>query len=256
MSQEYENIPAPEAEPSSVENASDAPAPADGKTGRYKWAVSALEWLELFVVSLSAVLLVITFIIRHSPVNGLSMYDTLNADFAQDGKTADILLVSDLFYTPERGDIIVVQSAKYGYDTPESFSRAFTRFHGISPSAARQGGHVRSFSRISVKLTITGGNMMDYRIEKKGAIKVACRRINVTKPTENGIAYEPISAFWRECGADGTIPRLCSLMAQPNPFDGILGICFTEFLDGSTFPYGIGAACRDDVTGGDGIDVV
>lgn len=97
--------------------------------------------------------------------------------------------------------------------------------------------------------------MMDYRIEKKGAIKVACRRINVTKPTENGIAYEPISAFWRECGADGTIPRLCSLMAQPNPFDGILGICFTEFLDGSTFPYGIGAACRDDVTGG-GIDVV
>lgn len=98
--------------------------------------------------------------------------------------------------------------------------------------------------------------MMDYRIEKKGAIKVACRRINVTKPTENGIAYEPISAFWRECGADGTIPRLCSLMAQPNPFDGILGICFTEFLDGSTFPYGIGAACRDDVTGGDGIDVV
>ena len=45
--------------------------------------------------------------------------------------------------------------------------------------------------------------MMDYRIEKKGAIKVACRRINVTKPTENGIAYEPISAFWRECCADG-----------------------------------------------------
>ncbi len=118
MSQEYENIPAPEAEPSSVENASDAPAPAGEKTGRNKWAVSALEWLELFVVSLSAVLLVITFIIRHSPVNGLSMYDTLNADFAQDGKTADILLVSDLFYTPERGDIIVVQSAKYGYDTP------------------------------------------------------------------------------------------------------------------------------------------
>ena len=170
--------------------------------------------------------------------------------------------VSSVTYAPDSPDYnqgdwaLYVLTTEYGYDTPESFSRAFTRFHGISPSAARQGGHVRSFSRISVKLTITGGNMMDYRIEKKGAIKVACRRINVTKPTENGIAYEPISAFWRECGADGTIPRLCSLMAQPNPFDGILGICFTEFLDGSTFPYGIGAACRDDVTGGDGIDVV
>ncbi len=78
------------------------------KSGSF--AVSVLEWLELFVISFSAVLLVITFIVRHSPVNGTSMYDTLNH--------GDILLVSDLFYTPERGDIVVVQSAQYGYETP------------------------------------------------------------------------------------------------------------------------------------------
>ena len=29
---------------------------------------------------------------------------------------------------------------QYGYDTPESFSRAFLRFHGIAPTHARQGG--------------------------------------------------------------------------------------------------------------------
>lgn len=63
----------------------------------------------------------------------------------------------------EHGAQVRLRHAGRAFPAP---SRAFT---GISPSAARQGGHVRSFSRISVKLTITGGNMMDYRIEKKGA---------------------------------------------------------------------------------------
>lgn len=151
---------------------------------------------------------------------------------------------------------VIDTALKYGYDTPESFTRAFTRFHGITPSEARQGGHVRSFSRISVKLTITGGNMMDFRIEKKGPIKVACRRISVTRPGGNNVAYEPISEFWQKCGTDGTIEHLCSLMAEPNPFKGILGICFSEFLDGNSFPYGIGVPCREDTACDDGIDVI
>ena len=37
-------------------------------------------------------------------------------------------------------DIRVIDAAlKYGYDTPESFSRAFTRFHGVPPSQAKHG---------------------------------------------------------------------------------------------------------------------
>ena len=57
---------------------------------------------------------------------------------------------------------------KYGYETPESFSRAFTRFHGISPSKAKaNGAALKSYSRLSVKLILSGGNAMDYRIEKR-----------------------------------------------------------------------------------------
>lgn len=43
---------------------------------------------------------------------------------------------------------------KYGYNTPESFCRAFSAFHGITPTQARHGENVRSFSRLSVKLTV------------------------------------------------------------------------------------------------------
>lgn len=60
---------------------------------------------------------------------------------------------------------------KYGYDTPESFSRAFTRFHGFAPTEARKGKNIKSFSRLSVKLILSGGNTMDYRIEKKDAFQ-------------------------------------------------------------------------------------
>ena len=68
---------------------------------------------------------------------------------------------------------------KYGYDTPESFSRAFTRFHGISPSEAKRGGNVKTFTPLSVKLTLTGGVKMDYRIEKRDAFPVVCKRKQV-----------------------------------------------------------------------------
>lgn len=71
---------------------------------------------------------------------------------------------------------------RFGYDTPESFSRAFQRFHGITPTEARHGGNVRSFSRLSVKLTLYGGNLMDYRIEKRDAFSIICKRKHVNKP--------------------------------------------------------------------------
>lgn len=57
---------------------------------------------------------------------------------------------------------------KYGYESPESFSRAFTRFHGISPVTARsQKEKLRSFPKISVK-TILGGNQMTHELKERG----------------------------------------------------------------------------------------
>ena len=53
---------------------------------------------------------------------------------------------------------------KYGYDTPESFSRAFYKFHGIKPSQVKNGCSLNSFSRISVKTDFVGGKEMNYKI--------------------------------------------------------------------------------------------
>jgi len=63
---------------------------------------------------------------------------------------------------------VIDAALQYGYDSPDSFTRAFTRFHGITPSEARaNGGPLRSFSRLYVRISLEGGTIMNYRIEDK-----------------------------------------------------------------------------------------
>lgn len=62
-------------------------------------------------------------------------------------------------------------AAKYGYDSPDSFAKAFQKFHRITPSQARgNGAQLKSFSRLSIKVTLEGGSIMNYRIEEKPAM--------------------------------------------------------------------------------------
>ena len=71
------------------------------------------DWVETFVFALVAVVIVFTFLFRLVTVDGRSMQPTL-----QDG---DRLIISNLFYTPETGDIVVVQ--RDGTDTAPLIKR-------------------------------------------------------------------------------------------------------------------------------------
>lgn len=65
------------------------------------------------------------------------------------------------------GRIRVIDAAlKYGYESPDSFARAFRKFHGVNPSDAA-GASLRSFSPLRIKLTLEGANIMDYKIQEK-----------------------------------------------------------------------------------------
>ncbi|MCH5187889.1 MAG: AraC family transcriptional regulator [Oscillospiraceae bacterium] len=68
---------------------------------------------------------------------------------------------------------VIDAAMKYGYDSPDSFTKAFVKFHGITPSRARcPGVSLRSFARLSIKISLEGGTVMNYRIEKKPAMTV------------------------------------------------------------------------------------
>ena len=68
------------------------------------------DFVELFIFTLLAVILLTTFVFRHSVVDGGSMEDTLH-----DGEH---LIISNLFYTPEKGDIVVLQDRATGLQNP------------------------------------------------------------------------------------------------------------------------------------------
>ena len=151
------------------------------------------------------------------------------------------------------GKIIDI-ALRYGYDSPESFSRAFTRFHGVTPTKARRGGNVKSFSRLTVKLILDGGNLMDYRIEKRDSFKIICRKKQVNKP-QGDTATADISSFWAQCSADGTMEKLCKYARFDN-LHGILGICFSGEMADSGFPYGIGAEYNGEALTDGEFDIV
>lgn len=94
------------------------------------------------------------------------------------------------------GDARVIDIAlKYGYDSPESFAKAFSRFHGITPMQARKSrATLKSFAPLKIHFTLEGGYLMDYRIEKKEAFTVLGHA--QTFPYEG--AKNAIPQFWRD----------------------------------------------------------
>lgn len=56
---------------------------------------------------------------------------------------------------------IIDVAMRYQYDTQESFSKAFTRFHGVPPSKVRR-GQARLFHPLSINVTIQGGFDMTH----------------------------------------------------------------------------------------------
>lgn len=111
-----------------------------------------------------------------------------------------------------------------GYDSPDGFTKAFTRFHGITPTALRKnGGTVVSFAPLVLKLSLEGGRNMEYRIEKKDAFTVLCRA--ETFSYEEGPVRVP--AFWQEhfsAGGGATVR-------------GLYGINIDVAMSGETFDY-------------------
>ena len=63
---------------------------------------------------------------------------------------------------------VIDVALKYGDESPDSFAKAFQKFHGILPSQAHNNGSMlKSYSRLVLKFSLEGGKPMNYRIEKK-----------------------------------------------------------------------------------------
>ena len=130
---------------------------------------------------------------------------------------------------------------KYGYDTPEGFTRAFTKFHGISPSAARKGAPVKSYARLSVTISMKGGSIMNYKVVQKKAFRVIEKKTCCSVSEDSNVE---LPKFWGKCHADGTVKRLIELTSDKT---NIFGICYAHTQEkAQTFDYSIAVKVGDN----------
>ena len=116
---------------------------------------------------------------------------------------------------------IIDVAAKYGYQSPTAFNRAFQSIHGIAPSAVKsEGVSVKSFPPIQFKIIVKGVEEMEYRIETKEAFRIVGVSVPLHKDIEKNFTVIPPK--WQEVAMNGTLQRLCAIM-DTEPM-GVLGI--------------------------------
>ena len=138
----------------------------------------------------------------------------------------------DLRKTEEK---VIDVALRYGYETPESFTKAFTRFHGATPTQVREGAAVRPFLPLTIQISIQGGSNMEPKITPMFPFRL----IGFQKEFTYEEAYSEIPRFW-----DETCERYaCNVYAGDPPANP----CEQALVDNCIGEYGV---CIDDLGGG------
>ncbi|MFD1136408.1 AraC family transcriptional regulator [Paenibacillus urinalis] len=107
---------------------------------------------------------------------------------------------------------VIDTALKYGYESPEAFSRAFKKMHGVMPTSAREKGiALKAYPRLSFHISIRGDVEMNYKIEEKEAFEMF--GVTTVVNTEEDFLEQPfveIPEFWTRCVSDGTVNRIRS----------------------------------------------
>ena len=106
-------------------------------------------------------------------------------------------------------DITVTELAmKYGYDSPDSFTKAFSRFHGYTPQTVRKNKTmIKTFAPLKLTISLKGGCIMDYRIVKKEAFTV----LGASKEFSYKDAKQEILLFWQDHYSSGKGEYVCGM---------------------------------------------
>lgn len=113
---------------------------------------------------------------------------------------------------------------KYGYDSSDSFTKAFTRFHGCTPTAVRKvGASIKSFAPLSIKFVLEGGYSMDYKIVEKDAFTV----VGLQRTFKYEEAMQEVPKLWGEFHQ----------MTQSKAICPMYGINTDEAMTGNEFEY-------------------
>ncbi len=128
---------------------------------------------------------------------------------------------SELVSTNEK---VIDIALKYGYDSPDSFTKAFIRFHGVTPTAVRKdGAMIKSFAPLKIKFSLEGGYIMDYKIVEKDSFTI----MGASKVFKYDNANAKVPQFWTEHYETGNGDFVC----------GMYGVSIDESMGSDEFEY-------------------
>jgi len=137
-------------------------------------------------------------------------------------------------------DIKIIDLAyKYGYDSPEAFTKAFRKQHHVTPSDARkQQGPLQSYNRLVIQVSLKGAVPMKYNIVEKEQFQVV--GVKRTYNCQKGENLQGIPLFWDEVNRQGMDEQLFTL--NNGQIKGVLGVCVPDenYKENSLIDYWIG----------------
>lgn len=117
---------------------------------------------------------------------------------------------------------IIDIALRYGYDSPEAFTKAFRKQHGVTPSEARKFiGNLKSYNRLVIQVSLKGAEPVQFNIVEKTSFQI----IGVKKEFSflNDQQQQEIPKMWEEVNANGTSDQLYEL--NNGHIKGVLGVC-------------------------------
>lgn len=135
----------------------------------------------------------------------------------------------------ETDDKVLDIALRYCYDTPESFTKAFSRFHGATPSQVRSGAAANVFLPLTLSVSIHGGDQMEYTISPMFPFKL----IGFQKIFDTETSYAEIPRFWDEI-CEKYADSVYAGNEPANPYEqalvdnciGEYGVCIDDIGDG------------------------
>lgn len=142
---------------------------------------------------------------------------------------------------------VIDVALKYGYDTPESFTKAFIRFHGVAPKYAKYPGtRLCLFNPLKIKVIMEGGKSMNYRMEEKAGQSFLCLKKAFLNEIINEEGNHDIPDFWDDCIEKKCLKAMEIL--RPEGKQDFYGLCSPTTESSKTFDYGIGILMDEETT--------
>ena len=124
----------------------------DEQNKKGKMLSGFIDYVELFVIAICIVLIIFSMAFRTCTVDGDSMNNTLNS--------GEVLIVSDAFYIPKRGDVIVFHMTDDS-GNPNDNKPLVKRVVGVGGDTVEINYNGNQY--MTVKITDKNGNVMEIQ---------------------------------------------------------------------------------------------